>query len=229
MYVMKSDSSFIKLNKGQKNLIIAFSGWTQSTSQDTTDGFEWYNSVSSLSFVDSLFVKDDKRQAFLNGVEGMGKNVEELIEFFRKQMHGYEKVIFIGTCGISPAALLYASLLNAHATLSYIPQIDLELLLEQGFKQILRVKESNTDAYEKYKDVRKFLNKTTKYYCNPIGSSMSDRLHSNEQYNLINHLPNVYHIHENIRQTIKTGMFSELIIKILEIIPMVEKENIDNM
>jgi len=213
-----SVQNWVKTENSNKNLLIIFSGHVH-----TKDGkelriqenlfqnrIEFTQAVVKNTSADVLWIKDPKNEFFLNGIAGIGDSVEEVAEFIKTFAVKYEKVITIGNCSASFPATLYGSLLNIHAVISYLPLINLSILTPKQFRFVKDLYDNNREVYEKYKDLKPFLNNTTRYYCQP--PRLNDELHTDEHYQEIKHLPNVYKIEaQAIPYLIEIGKFEALL------------------
>lgn len=192
--------NYVKTGNSKKNLLVVFSGHVHTKEENAEiireglfeDRFNFTKTIIQNTTADCLWIKDKKNEFYINGVEGVGENVQEVSKFIENQMNGYEKSIFMGSCAASFPATLYGSILNVHAVISYLTLINLSLTEyhQQQFKYSKNLCANNPDVYEKYKNLKLFLNKTTKYYCQP--PKKEDELHTKKHYDEIKHLPNVY-------------------------------------
>jgi esterase/lipase len=101
-----------------------------------------------FSHIDAQFYIDFKCKSYHYGITDITNNVEETVEYLKEQLKNYDKIICLGVSAGGYAALLFGSLLNAHSVIAFIPQTLLK----------------GEDKLEKYKDLKEFINDTTRYY-----------------------------------------------------------------
>ena len=99
------------------------------------------------------------------------------MSYLKNEIKNYKNVIFIGSSSGGYAAILFGSLLNVTSVLAFIPQT------------ILR----NTNRDEKYRDLNKIINETTKYYVyGDLSISDEHNVHHISHCDRISHHLNVY-------------------------------------
>ena len=145
---MKLDSElFIK--KGiRKTLIISFGG--SQSGMGTLALFEFKNFLEKhFTSYDRLFYIDEHQDWYHQGIKGITHSVDETVTHLKHKIHGYERVICIGSSSGGYAAILFGSLLQVTSVIAFIPQT-------------YRTQKGNID--EKYKDSIPFINNTTQYF-----------------------------------------------------------------
>jgi hypothetical protein len=142
-------NSCCKINADIKSsiLIISFAG--QDRMYGGIQRFEFVNFLTKhFKDVDKHFYVDKHVNSYHEGIDGITKNIDETVEYLKKEISTYDKVILLGVSSGGYAAILFGSLLNVYAVLAFIPQT-------------LR-REKNID--EKYRDISRFIKNTTMYY-----------------------------------------------------------------
>jgi hypothetical protein len=110
--------------------------------------FEFLNFLNThFADVDKKFYIDDFSDLYHKGIAGISKNIDETVEYFKKEIEGYKHVVMIGvSCG-GYAAILFGSLLNVSSVVAFVPQT-------------VRIKK---DVDEKYRDIQPYINDSTVY------------------------------------------------------------------
>jgi pimeloyl-ACP methyl ester carboxylesterase len=96
-------------------LVIAFAG--------LGGNFQFVNTLASYD-VNVIFLRDLKRNWYLNGIPGAGETVSDIVEFLKNEIEkaGSNKVIAIGASAGAYAALLYGARLQADTIIAFSPQ-----------------------------------------------------------------------------------------------------------
>ncbi len=96
-------------------LIISFAG--------LGDQFQFKNILSALD-VNIIYLRDLRHNWYLNGVPGVGNNVEEITVFLSEQInqHSFRKIITVGASAGGFAALLFGSQIGADVIMAFSPQ-----------------------------------------------------------------------------------------------------------
>ncbi len=145
---MNKGKSSYKLNiVDSETLIISFAG------HDRIFGgipkFEFVNFMEThFKNISRHFYTDKYLNSYHQGIHEVTKNIDETIDYLRNEIKNYKNVICLGVSSGGYAAILFGSLLNINHVLAFIPQT-------------LR---RNKNIDEKYRDISKFINGTTKYY-----------------------------------------------------------------
>jgi hypothetical protein len=158
-----------------ETLIISFAGYDRIFGG--IPRFEFVNFMEKyFKNISRHFYIDKYLNSYHQGIHEITNNIDETIEYLRNEIKNYKNVICLGiSCG-GYAAILFGSLLNINYVLAFIPQT-------------LR---RNKNIDEKYRDISKFINGTTKYYL--YGNlSVSDVTH----YHHISHCERISH-HSNV-------------------------------
>lgn len=143
----------MELNKNitKSVLLVVFSGRQQGIASMTI--FEFKNFLENqYPEYDKLFLKDERVLWYTKGITGISVNVQETIDYLKKYISGYSKVIFIGSSMGAYASLLYGSILNVDTIIAFRPQTFLSNTLD------------NFTEFSDNSDVKDFINDTTKYY-----------------------------------------------------------------
>lgn len=130
-----------------ETLIISFAG------HDRIFGgiprFEFVNFMEKyFKNVSRHFYTDKYLNSYHQGIHEITNNIDETIDYLRNEIKNYKNVICLGVSSGGYAAILFGSLLNINYVLAFIPQT-------------LR---RNKNIDEKYRDICRFINGTTKYY-----------------------------------------------------------------
>lgn len=140
---------FYKINViDSDTLIISFAGHNKIFGR--LQSFEFVNFLNkNFKNIDKHFYIDKFVVSYHQGISGITNNIDETVEYLKNEIQKYKKIIFIGVSSGGYAAILFGSLLNITNVVAFMPQT------------ILRNKQ-NVD--EKYRDISKYINNTTKYY-----------------------------------------------------------------
>jgi hypothetical protein len=156
--------------------------------------FEFVNFMEThFKHVSRHFYTDKYLNSYHQGIHEITNNIDETIDYLRDEIKNYKNVICLGVSSGGYAAILFGSLLNINYVLAFIPQT-------------LR---RNKNIDEKYRDISKFINGTTKYYL--YGDlSVSDVMdcHHISQCERISHHSNVFLIKKkyiNLKEMRDTG------------------------
>ncbi len=96
--------------------------------------FEWYGTRVNYA-CKHIFLRDIKKQWYLNGVSGNLNSIEKVASFLKKETEGY-KVVTIGSSAGGYAAVLFGQLIGAVKTYSFNGQFMLHDLLESSSEKI---------------------------------------------------------------------------------------------
>lgn len=159
------------------------------------DDFEYQDTFKRLSLdADILYLKENNTPcvAYLNVVD-------ELTCYLKDIMRDYDRVLFMGNSGGGLGSILYGSLCKVDIVLainSTTTCYDIEsgeLLADWITSDII------SDANVKYRDLKPFINDTTKYYINnaPVKTEYSDldttgKLHHIKNYEHLQDFSNVH-------------------------------------
>jgi hypothetical protein len=124
------------------------------------------------------FYLDKLLNSYHQGIHEITNNIDETVNYLKNEIMNYKNVICLGVSSGGYAAILFGSLLNVTHVLAFMPQT------------IRRNKNKNVD--EKYRDIRGFINNTTKYciYCDLSVNDVNHCHHISQCTRIADH-PNV--------------------------------------
>lgn len=172
-----ADSSYVKIGKASKKLIVSFSSNNHS-------GFERKKSLMSLKYcknglrADVLYLRNQNAW-YLGGLNGIGKDIDDTVAFLKKEFTNYEEVLCVGSSAGGYASILFASLCGANVCIANIPQTDLGYaiancqptnpeadcytqkitLASLGESEVISLA-----TYNKYKNLKTVIKSTIQYY-----------------------------------------------------------------
>ena len=130
-----------------ETLVISFAGHDRMFG--LIPRFEFVNFMETrFKNISRHFYTDKYLNSYNQGIHEITNNIDETIDYLRNEIKNYKNVICLGVSSGGYAAILFGSLLNINYVLAFIPQT-------------LR---RNKNIDEKYRDISKFINETTKYY-----------------------------------------------------------------
>lgn len=152
--------SYMEISKNitKTVLMVVFSGRQQGIASMTI--FEFKNFLEEhYPDYDKLFLKDEKVLWYTEGITAISNDIGETVEYLRRYIARYSKVVFIGASMGGFAALLYGSILNIDTIIAFRPQTFLSYVLPDflGDSNSLYLGRSCND-------VKLFINNKTKYY-----------------------------------------------------------------
>lgn len=138
--------SELKKIQNSEILVVCFAGlWHQ---MGGIQPFEFLNFLTkSYENIDSIFYIDKHQSWYHKGIQGITKNIDETVKYLDRQIKGYKKVIFMGVSSGGYAAILFGSLCNIQNVVAFMPQTIMKNLINQ-----------------KYRDLKPYINLTTKYF-----------------------------------------------------------------
>jgi len=164
--------------------------------------FEFLNFFrNKFENIDKHFYNDTKQNCYHSGIEGISNNIDETVDYLKTYTTKYKKVIFMGNCAGSHAAILYGSLLNVTHVIAFNPLtfFHAEFADDRFPKNI------------KYVDLSTIINNTTKYYI--FGAEnvedIKDYKHISQSENIIKY-PNVFLTRRKSVNLKKMKMIGEL-------------------
>ena len=117
-----------------KVTIIAFSGMLTSLAMPKA---EFFRSLHGADNANIIFLKDFKQIWYQNGLLGLTSDVEETVHYLRTIIpNTTEKIVTLGTSSGGFAAILFGSLLEAEASISFSPQTFLDKEEFRHFKSL---------------------------------------------------------------------------------------------
>ena len=166
---------------------------------------------------DLVFLKDSTRQWYLGELPGISSTFDETLVFLRKEIAGYENVVFIGASAGGYASILYGSLLKITGVVAFDPQTNLDLVRpgftgETPLGRIRRPELKN--IYDKYKDLTKHLNCYTHYFASSQNKP-HDTAHYRHHFDHIEPFPNVSWLGFKPKEGIASGELRSLLQELL--------------
>ena len=173
-------------------LVISFAGYDRLFGG--IPRFEFVNFMETrFKNISRHFYTDKYLNSYHKGIHEITNNIDETIDYLRNEIKNYKNVICLGVSSGGYAAILFGSLLNINYVLAFIPQT-------------LR---RNKNIDEKYRDISKFINGTTKYYLyGDLSVSDVTNHHHISQCERISHHSNVFLIKKkyiNLKEIRDTG------------------------
>lgn len=142
-------------------LLLAFAGFAGKMGIPM---FEFVNITRQLANINVIFLRDCKQFWYQHGLPGIGKNVDDIVEFLRKytQHASTKRVVTIGNSGGGYAAILFAHLLQVDECHAFSPKTFINpigRILEGNFKYVTRRLRLaiSSQAQKKYFCLRKVL------------------------------------------------------------------------
>lgn len=139
-----------------KILIVAFSGLEAAYQDNIIFEFSGYLSKIASKF-DRKFYVDPRKSWYQYGVPEISSNLDEFIQYLKRVIQPYEKIIFIGASAGGYASILFGSILNIDTVIAFVPQT---LLIDEVCKSCYA---SDYTEMHEYKDLKKVINDTTNY------------------------------------------------------------------
>ena len=188
-------NSFVKIGNTSNKLIVSFASNSHS-------GYERKNSLMSLKYAkdnfDVLYLRN-KRGWYLGGLEGIGVDINQTINFLKMEFSKYKNILCIGNSAGGFASLLFGSLLKVDMVITHSAQIDLEYVINR-VKYLDKLKEfslNHGQQWNLYKNISKFLCEEVSYYFFSDGDSYWEKtdpytgkiLHGEYHYNQIKNFP----------------------------------------
>jgi len=188
-----TDVSFLKIGSGSKNLIVSFASAMPEIK------FERKKSLFKLKYddnfdVDMLYMRDIKyfltgrgRKRterliggwYLDGLNGIGDNINDTILFLKEQTKNYDNIIFIGSSMGGYASILFGSIVNANHVISVNPQTDLDYVIEKtprdkfkSYPRIKKFRKENPEIWKEYVNLKPHLNKSVNYHLSLLPESL---------------------------------------------------------
>lgn len=180
-------------SKQSDTLLITFSGIGQGVGVPI---FEFFRSLDAYS-IDKLFVRDEQRMWYHNGITGFSRDLEETTEGIRNLIKesGAQRVITFGNSMGAYAAILFGGLLEvdevyAFAPVSFTDWKNRLRHLDYRFNSYFRKLDKPTNSPENYTDLLKVPNihvpSVHLYY------DIDTRLERVHAHRMADALPNVY-------------------------------------
>lgn len=142
----QNGSELLKINKSD-TLIVCFGGMALSCWKIPPFEFLKFLSNTYGEKYDYIFYVDKNQCWYHKGFKDITNNIESSVEYLKKKMVGYKKVIFMGTSAGGYASILFGSLCNVSTVVAFIPQTLL-----------------NKPIDKKYEDLKSFINDNTRYF-----------------------------------------------------------------
>ena len=169
--------SFYKINQVKTDtLFVSFSGYGKQYSE--IPNFEFVNFLKThFDEINRHFYLDTYASCYHKGIYGISNNIDETAEYLKNEIKDYKNVVFLGTSSGGYAAVLFGSLVNVTSVVAFTPPT-------------IRIQE-NID--EKYRDISKYINNTTKYYIyGDLSITHEKHPHHISHCERISHHPNVF-------------------------------------
>jgi len=148
------NSCFLKIdgitddNTTSDTLIVTFAGYDRAFGG--INRFEFVNYLEKhFHNISRHFYIDTYSKSYHKGIYGISTNIDETLVHLQGEIKNYKNIYFIGVSSGGYAAILFGSILNVTGVMAFIPQT------------ILR---SKIHVDEKYRDISKYINNTTKYH-----------------------------------------------------------------
>jgi hypothetical protein len=207
-------NAYEKIENNARNLLVPFaSNGLQHFAQPI---FEFNKSLKKLNFdADVLFLKDARREWYLGGLEGMGSNIDENLDFLKNEFAKYDKVICMGCSAGGYGALLYGSLLNVDAVIAFYPQCHLDFLTPDGCVDtrhsptpICNERMRQYDSFRKYNNLADHLNDTTDYH---VMTEKGSLFHGPYHYEILSHQSNVHKFDYGPGEALENGFVEKVV------------------
>lgn len=200
-----TDISFVKVGNGNKKLIVSFA----TNGDPEEDFFQRKTTLLKLRYgknnFDILFLRN-QQQWYLGGLNGIGKNINHTLAFFKKEFAKYDKVLCIGASAGGYASLLFGSLLNVDVVIAINPQTDLQYCIDNlgphhdGSKNLIKRAKQCPTTWGKYNKLSNVLSNTVSFnvVLTDVDEDLKKRsdvelvLHGRYHYEQIKHLSNVH-------------------------------------
>jgi hypothetical protein len=169
--------SFYKINQVKTDtLFVSFSGYAKQ--YGGIPRFEFVNFFTKyFQDINRHFYVDTYKSCYHKGISGISNNIDETVKYLKNEIKDYKNVVFLGCSGGGYAAILFGSLLNVTSVIAFTPPT-------------IRY-DKNID--EKYRDISKYINTTTKYYLyGDLSISNNKDPHHISHSERISHYPNVF-------------------------------------
>ena len=130
------DDYFYEDNKSNILLISFGSMGAKAFDEDRIPSFNFYRLFENDKSFDKLFIRDIKREFYLNGLKNTTKNFQETIDLIKEltSVKNYRKIVAIGASAGGFAAILYGQLLNFSKVIAFNPQTVLSIEMETVLK-----------------------------------------------------------------------------------------------
>ena len=131
-------------------------------------------------------------------------SIDETVTYLKNEIKHYKRVLFLGNSGGGYAAILFGSLLNITSVIAFIPQT---------------IRRNPTNIDEKYRDISKYINDSTKYYLyGDLSVSNINDPHHISHCERISHFPNVIITKKkyvNVKEMRNTGELYQILHNII--------------
>lgn len=150
------ESAVMEVVSGAPVLIVAFGGINHGIGVGIPP-FEFLRSLSAQG-CDTIFVRDPQQAWYQLGIDGVGADVPEIVDWLRQRCRGYARSVAVGNSMGGYAALLFGRLAELDVTIAFNPQTtiaasDRAALDDRRWQPLIeRVHAQSGDA--RYHDVR---------------------------------------------------------------------------
>ena len=195
--------SFYKINDNKSDtLVVSFTG--NDLMFGVIPKFEFVNFFNkNFKDINRHFYVDTNLSCYHKGIPEISNNINETAEYLKEEIKSYKNTIFLGASSGGYAAILFGSLLNVTSVLAFIPQTIIY----------------SKDRDEKYKDLSKYINNSTKYYLyGDLSISNINDCHHISHCERISHNKNVFIIKKmnfNLKNMRSNGELYEILHKLI--------------
>lgn len=143
--------------------------------------FEWYK-TRHIYANKHIFVRDVKKQWYIDGINKNISTQEEVANFLRKECSLYKNVVTIGASAGGYAAILFGSLIDASLIIAFNPLIEIESKLDITVEcEAALLHRRKDDPFKrKYYNLNKFINKKTSIFYVYSNKSQRDIYQKNQ-------------------------------------------------
>ena len=183
--------------------------------EDRIPSFNFYRLFENDKYFDKLFIRDIKREFYLNGLKNTTKNFQETIDLIKEltSVKNYRKIVAIGASAGGFAAILYGQLLNFSKVIAFNPQTVLSIEMETVLKDYkfnklcgkLRKLNTSDTLYQNCLNLKNLIPFKTKVDLHYSGLSKVDKKHAeyieHENCKLIKYQSSSHLIAQQLRES----------------------------
>ena len=165
------------VGSGSSTLLITFAGISGALG---VYPFEFFKITKGFD-VDKIFIRDVNQAWYHKGLNGIGNNIEEIADYFKKliEKYNYNKVVCLGNSMGGYAALVIGKLIDADIILSFAPQTFLDSKnreLHRDNRWIEQIAQLPTTIEPKYLDLSLLFDSKTNNSLIHIFYSLDERI-----------------------------------------------------